>query len=49
MNMFMPPLAKPMEADYPIVFYIRKAAGAILPISARDMNNAERKYYERQR
>jgi uncharacterized DUF497 family protein len=34
---------------YLIVFYIRKAAGAILPISARDMDDAERKYYERQR
>jgi uncharacterized DUF497 family protein len=33
---------------YLIVFYIRKLAGAILPISARDMDNAERKYYGRQ-
>lgn len=30
-----------------IIFYIRKVSGAILPISARDMNDAERKYYER--
>lgn len=34
---------------YLIVFYIRKASSAILPISARDMDDAERKYYERQR
>jgi uncharacterized DUF497 family protein len=34
---------------YLVVFYIRKVSGVILPISARDMDNAERKYYERQR
>lgn len=34
---------------YLIVFYIRKVTGAILPISARDMDDAERKYYEKQR
>ena len=34
---------------YLIVFYIRKVSGAILPISARDKDDAERKYYERQR
>ena len=34
---------------YLIVFYIRKISGALLPISARDMDNAERKYYERHR
>jgi len=34
---------------YLIVLYIRKITGALLPISARDMDNAERKYYERQR
>jgi uncharacterized protein len=33
---------------YLIVFYIRKVSGALLPISARDMDDAERKYYERQ-
>jgi uncharacterized DUF497 family protein len=32
---------------YLIVFYIRKVSGSILPISARDMDDAERKYYER--
>ena len=34
---------------YLIVFYIRKLAGTILPISARDMDDAERRYYERHR
>jgi uncharacterized DUF497 family protein len=34
---------------YLIVLYIRKVSGAVLPISARDMDDAERKYYERQR
>lgn len=33
---------------YLMVFYIRKLTGAILPISARDMDEAERKYYEKQ-
>jgi uncharacterized DUF497 family protein len=37
------------DGRYLIVFYIRKVSGAILPISARDMDDAERKYYERQR
>jgi len=32
---------------YLMVFYIRKATGAILPISARDMDSAERSYYEK--
>lgn len=30
---------------YLVVFYIRKKTGALLPISARDMDDAERKYY----
>jgi uncharacterized DUF497 family protein len=34
---------------YLVVFYIRKVSGALLPISARDMDAAERKYYERHR
>jgi uncharacterized DUF497 family protein len=34
---------------YLIVFYIRKISGAILPISARDMDEAERRYYEKHR
>jgi uncharacterized protein len=34
---------------YLIIFYILKLTGAILPISARDMDAAERKYYGRQK
>ena len=34
---------------YLIVFYILKPTNAILPISARDMDDAERKYYGRQK
>ena len=38
-----------LAGRYLIVVYIRKVSGALLPISARDMDDAERKYYERQR
>jgi uncharacterized DUF497 family protein len=34
---------------YLIIFYIRKLSGAFLPISARDMSNSERKFYEKHR
>ncbi len=34
---------------YIIVVFIQKAENRILPISARDMDHAERKYYERHR
>lgn len=34
---------------YLIIFYIRKRAGAILPISARDMDDGERKYHGKQK
>ena len=34
---------------YLVIFYIRKLAGAILPISARDMDDGERKYYGKQK
>jgi len=34
---------------YLIIFYIRKLTGAILPISARDMDEGERKYYGKQK
>jgi len=34
---------------YLIVFYIGKAGGDMLPISARDMDDAERKYYGKQK
>jgi uncharacterized DUF497 family protein len=32
---------------YIIVVFIKKVGNKILPISARDMDHAERKYYER--
>ena len=31
---------------YLMVFYIRKLTGALFPISARDKEDAERRYYE---
>ena len=34
---------------YLIVFFINKRGNSALPISARDMDPAERRYYERQR
>jgi uncharacterized DUF497 family protein len=34
---------------YLIVFQIYKGQGMVLPISARDMDAAERKYYEKHR
>ena len=34
---------------YLIVFFIKKTGGKLLPISARDMDNAERRYYEKNR
>lgn len=34
---------------YLVVFYIRKLTGAILPVSARDMDDGERKYYGKQK
>ena len=34
---------------YLVIFYIRKKTGALLPISARDMDDGERKYYGKQR
>ena len=34
---------------YLLVIYIRKPKGVILPISARDMDDAERRYYEHQK
>ena len=33
---------------YLMIFFIRKEQTAALPISARDMSDSERKYYERQ-
>ena len=34
---------------YLLVFFIRKRRATALPISARDMTQAERRYYERQK
>jgi uncharacterized protein len=34
------------DGRYLIVFFIRKSPSAALPISARDMTNSERRYYE---
>ena len=34
---------------YLIIFQIYKGQGVVLPISARDMSPAERKYYEKHR
>ena len=34
---------------YLVIFYIRKTVGAVLPISARDMDRSERRYYEREK
>jgi uncharacterized DUF497 family protein len=34
---------------YLIIFHIHKGHGMVLPISARDMNHSERKYYEKHR
>jgi uncharacterized DUF497 family protein len=34
---------------YLVVIYIRKPKGVILPISARDMDGSERRYYEQQK
>jgi len=33
---------------YLIIFFVRKNQTSALPISARDMTNSERRYYERQ-
>ena len=34
---------------YLVIFYIRKLTGALLPISARDMDGGERDYYGKQK
>lgn len=39
---------KTIGGRYLIVLFIRKEQRAALPISARDMTGAERRYYERQ-
>ena len=42
-------LGQTYDGRYLIVFQIYKGQGMVLPISARDMNTAERKYYEKHR
>ena len=42
-------LAQISSGRYLIVFFINKMHGMALPISARDMDRAERKYYARYR
>lgn len=37
------------KGRYLIVFFINKKGNRALPISARDMDNSERKYYEKQK
>jgi uncharacterized DUF497 family protein len=37
------------EDRYLTVFFVYKGKGMALPISARDMTQAERRYYERQK
>ncbi len=37
------------EGRYLVVFFIRKARGAAMPISARDMTRAERRYFNEQK
>ena len=42
-------LAQIDSGRYLVVFFINKGRGVALPISARDMDSAERKYYARHR
>ena len=42
-------LAQIDNGRYLVVFFIHKKRGIALPISARDMDPAERKYYARER
>jgi uncharacterized DUF497 family protein len=42
-------MAQISNGRYLIVFFIRKKHGMILPISARDMDVTERRYYEKHR
>ncbi len=42
-------MAQIVGGRYLIVFFIDKKRGVALPISARDMGPAERKYYAKQR
>lgn len=42
-------MAQIISGRYLIVFFINKKRGMVLPISARDMSTAERKYYAKHR
>jgi uncharacterized DUF497 family protein len=42
-------MAQITDGRYLIVFFIDKKRGMVLPISARDMSTAERKYYAKHR
>jgi len=47
-KIYTPPTDKP-AGRYLIIFFIRKEFIAAMPISARDMTDSEKKYYERQK
>ena len=40
-------LAQTLTGRYLVVFFIDKGRGVVLPISARDMDDSERRYYEK--
>jgi uncharacterized protein len=42
-------LGQTVGGRYLIIYFIRKLSGAILPISARDMDGGERNYYGKQK
>ena len=42
-------LGQTVGGRYLIIYFIRKLTGAVLPISARDMDDGERNYYARQK
>ena len=42
-------LGQSFGGRYLIIYFIRKLTGAVLPISARDMDGGERDYYAKQK
>ena len=42
-------LGQTLGGRYLIIYFIRKLSGAVLPISARDMDGGERNYYGKQK
>jgi len=42
-------LGQTIGGRYLIIYFIRKLSGAVLPISARDMDRGERDYYAKQK